>query len=135
MVNRKWFLFCLRVVLGCQLEMEDSLVKGLKLDLTGSILPEKSTKNAKAAVEYKKDYVNLILMLFKIFTRSSLDLFKGPTINGDAVVGNNGYIVGGEVSYDGKPIILIISQRCESYKVLCCAWLLGSAFLCSAACS
>ncbi|KAJ3360597.1 Mitochondrial porin [Kappamyces sp. JEL0680] len=49
------------------------------------------TKNAKAAVEYKQDYV---------FTRSSLDLLKGPTLFADAVVGTDGYIAGGDVAYD-----------------------------------
>ncbi|KAI8927953.1 eukaryotic porin/Tom40 [Entophlyctis helioformis] len=78
-------------VLGAELELEDSLAKGLKLNLIGSLLPEKGTKNAKAGLEYKQDYV---------FTRSSLDLFKGPTILADAVVGNNGFIVGAEVAYD-----------------------------------
>jgi Eukaryotic porin len=45
-------------VLGAQLELKDSLAKGLKLDLTGSVLPEKGTKNAKAAIEFQQDYVS-----------------------------------------------------------------------------
>ena len=65
-------------VLSAQLELENSIAQGLKIDLNGSLLPEKGTKNAKAGVEYKQDYV---------FTRSSLDLFKGPTLFADAVIG------------------------------------------------
>ncbi|KAJ3303497.1 Mitochondrial porin [Kappamyces sp. JEL0829] len=78
-------------VLGAQLELENTIAQGLKLDLNGTLLPEKGTKNAKAAVEYKQDYV---------FTRSSLDLLKGPTLFADAVVGTDGYIAGGDVAYD-----------------------------------
>ena len=78
-------------VLGAQLELQDSLIKGLKLDLSGSLFPEKGTKVAKAGFEYKQDY---------LFTRSSLDLFKGPTLLADAVVGSNGFILGADVSYD-----------------------------------
>ncbi|KAJ3273646.1 Mitochondrial porin [Terramyces sp. JEL0728] len=78
-------------VLGAQLELVDSIAPGVKLDLNASLLPEKGTKNAKAGVEYKQEYV---------FTRSSLDLFKGPTLFGDAVVGSNGFVAGADVAYD-----------------------------------
>ncbi|KAI9004740.1 eukaryotic porin/Tom40 [Gaertneriomyces semiglobifer] len=78
-------------VLGAQLELDNTLAKGLKLDFNASLLPAKGTKNAKAGVEYKQDY---------IFTRSSVDLFKGPTLHGDAVVGQNGFLAGGEAAYD-----------------------------------
>lgn len=77
--------------LGAQLELENTIASGLKLDLIGSLLPEKGTKNAKAALEYKQDY---------LFTRSSLDLFKGPTLFADAVVGADGYVAGADVAYD-----------------------------------
>ncbi|KAJ1341472.1 hypothetical protein BSLG_003900 [Batrachochytrium salamandrivorans] len=76
-------------VLGAEIELEDSLAKGLKLSLHGSLLPEKGTKHAKANIEYKQDY---------IFTRTSLDLFKGPTFL--LTLLNNGFFAGGEVAYD-----------------------------------
>ncbi|KAI8912784.1 eukaryotic porin/Tom40 [Gorgonomyces haynaldii] len=78
-------------VLGATLELQDSIAKGLKLEANGTILPEKGTKNAKAGFEYKQEY---------IFTRGSLDLFKGPTLSGDAVIGADGYVVGAEFGYD-----------------------------------
>ncbi|KNC96417.1 uncharacterized protein SPPG_08315 [Spizellomyces punctatus DAOM BR117] len=78
-------------ILGAQLELDNTIAKGLKLDFQASLLPAKGTKNAKAGVEYKQDY---------LFTRSSVDLFKGPTLHGDAVVGNDGFLAGGEVAYD-----------------------------------
>lgn len=37
-----------------------------------------SSKNVKFGAEYKQDF---------LFTRTSLDLFKGPTLSGDAVIG------------------------------------------------
>jgi hypothetical protein len=42
------------------------------------LIPSVGKKNAKAGFEYKQA---------NLFTRSSVDLFKGPTINTDAVVG------------------------------------------------
>ncbi|KAI8898478.1 eukaryotic porin/Tom40 [Globomyces pollinis-pini] len=78
-------------VLGAQLELTDSIAPGLKLDLNASLLPEKGTKNAKAGLEYKQEHV---------FTRSSLDLFKGPTLYGDVVIGNEGFVLGADVAYD-----------------------------------
>ncbi len=45
----------------------------------------------KAGVEFKNDLV---------FTRSSLDFFKGPTVSADAVVGTQGLFAGAEVGYD-----------------------------------
>ncbi|KAJ3288600.1 Mitochondrial porin [Borealophlyctis nickersoniae] len=78
-------------ILSAQLELADSIAKGLKVDLNASLLPAKGTKNARAGVEYKQDY---------IFTRTAVDLFRGPTLHGDAVVGNEGFLAGGEVAYD-----------------------------------
>lgn len=78
-------------VIGAQLELQDSLLKGLKLDLVGTLLPEKGTKNAKVGFEFKQGHV---------YTRSSLDLFKGPTVFADATVGSNGVVVGADVAYD-----------------------------------
>ncbi|KAJ3008434.1 Mitochondrial porin [Thoreauomyces humboldtii] len=78
-------------ILNAQIELDNTLARGLKLDASASLLPAKGTKNIKFGTEYKQDY---------IFTRSSVDLFKGPTLHGDAVVGQNGFLAGGEVAYD-----------------------------------
>lgn len=51
----------------------------------------KSKKTAKASIDYKQQY---------FFSRAGLDLFKGPTINADTVVGHCGVVVGGDVAYD-----------------------------------
>lgn len=79
--------------LGAQVELQDSIVKGLKLDLSASILPASSKKNAKAGLEFKQA---------NFFTRSSVDLYAkdGPTLSADAVVGADGFSVGGDVAYN-----------------------------------
>ncbi|KAJ3317076.1 Mitochondrial porin [Blyttiomyces sp. JEL0837] len=80
-------------VLGAQIELQDSIAKGLKLDLTGSILPASGKKNAKVGVEFKQA---------NVFSRSSIDLFAkdGPTLHADAVLGSDGFLVGGDVAYN-----------------------------------
>ncbi|KAJ3124819.1 Mitochondrial porin [Nowakowskiella sp. JEL0407] len=78
-------------VLSTQVELVDSIAKGVKFDLHGSLLPAVGSKNAKAGVEYKQD---------NVVVRTALDLFKGPTLTGDAVVGSDGWLLGGEVAYD-----------------------------------
>ncbi|KAI8822040.1 eukaryotic porin/Tom40 [Fimicolochytrium jonesii] len=78
-------------ILGTQLELDNTLARGLKVDIAASLLPAKGTKNLKAGVEYKQDH---------LFTRTSVDLFRGPTLHGDAVVANDGFLAGGEVAYD-----------------------------------
>jgi len=78
-------------VLNTQVELQDSIAKGLKLDLNASFLPAVGSKNVKFGAEYKQDF---------LFTRTSLDLFKGPTLSGDAVIGSEGILAGGEIGYD-----------------------------------
>jgi hypothetical protein len=52
--------------------------QGMHAALSFTIVSSVGKKNAKAGFEYKQA---------NLFTRSSVDLFKGPTINADAVVG------------------------------------------------
>jgi hypothetical protein len=65
-------------VIGLEVELADSLVKGLKLNLNGNILPSAGSKNAKVGAEFKKEH---------LFTTVALDVFKGPSVSADAVVG------------------------------------------------
>lgn len=50
-----------------------------------------SKKNAKTGFEYKQEY---------LFAKGSVDLFKGPAISADAVVGIADIHGGADVSYD-----------------------------------
>ncbi|KAI9327316.1 eukaryotic porin/Tom40 [Zopfochytrium polystomum] len=80
-------------VLGAQIELQDTITKGLKLDLLASILPATGKKHAKAGLEFKQA---------NVFTRGSVDLFAkdGPTVHSDVVVGNDGFLVGGDIAYN-----------------------------------
>ncbi|ORZ34892.1 eukaryotic porin/Tom40 [Catenaria anguillulae PL171] len=78
-------------VLSAEVELADSLTKGLKLNLLGSLLPHAGTKNAKVSLEYKQD---------ALATRSSIDLFKGPIATADLALNHDGILFGAETAYD-----------------------------------
>jgi len=83
-------------VLRNQVELENNFAKGLKLDLSTSLHPE---KNAKTAV------LNAIYKQSGMHTRTSLDIFKGPVFTADTVIGRDGLLIGAEAGYnvtDGK---------------------------------
>ena len=97
--------------IGMEVELADSLVKGLKLNLNGNIVPSSGAKAAKVGAEFKQAH---------LFSTVALDVFKGPSVSADAVIGYislydvsskylivraEGFIAGGEVAYnvqDGK---------------------------------
>ncbi|KAG0236343.1 voltage-dependent ion-selective channel [Mortierella sp. GBAus27b] len=79
--------------LTTQIEVENKGAKGLKVDITGGYFPHDGKKNAKIGAQYKKLGVN---------SRAYVDLFKGPTLTADVVVGRDGFSVGGDVAYDAN---------------------------------
>jgi voltage-dependent anion channel protein 2 len=78
-------------VLRTQVELENHLAKGLKLDLATTLNPEKNAKGAVVSALFKAPGVN---------AKATVDLFKGPTFTADAVASRDGFLVGGEASYD-----------------------------------
>jgi len=78
-------------LLTTQIELENKVAKGLKLDVVGGFLPSEGKKSAKVGVQYKQLGFN---------SRAYLDLFKGPTFTGDVVVGREGFLLGGDIAYD-----------------------------------
>ncbi|KAG6853055.1 hypothetical protein C0991_007199 [Blastosporella zonata] len=78
-------------VLRSQVELENAIAKGLKVDLATSLFPEKGTKSALLNAAYKQSGFH---------TRGALDLFKGPTFTADTVFGRDGFLVGAEASYN-----------------------------------
>ncbi|KNZ73078.1 Mitochondrial outer membrane protein porin [Termitomyces sp. J132] len=78
-------------VLRSQVELENTIAKGLKVDLATSLLPEKGTKTALLSATYKQSGFH---------SRAFLDLFKGPTFTADTVIGRDGFLLGGEASYN-----------------------------------
>ncbi|CAG8448369.1 2155_t:CDS:2 [Ambispora gerdemannii] len=77
--------------LNGQLELENNVAKGLKLDIITSLQPAIGQRNAKAGVIFKQPGFH---------SKFYIDLFKGPIFYGDAVIGHEGFVLGGEGTYD-----------------------------------
>ncbi|KDR82503.1 hypothetical protein GALMADRAFT_57395 [Galerina marginata CBS 339.88] len=78
-------------VLRNQVEVDNLIAKGLKLDLATSLTPDKGHKTAVLNTAYKQSGLH---------TRGALDVFKGPTFTADAVLGRDGFLVGAEAAYN-----------------------------------
>ncbi|KIK08019.1 hypothetical protein K443DRAFT_607697 [Laccaria amethystina LaAM-08-1] len=78
-------------VLRNQIEVENQVAKGLKLDLATTLSPEKGHKTAIINSVYKQSGFH---------TRASLDVFKGPTFTADTVLGRDGFLIGAEAAYN-----------------------------------
>jgi len=78
-------------ILRAQVELDNQIAQGLKLDLNTSLFPEKGTKAAVFTATYKQPALH---------TRAVLDVLKGPTFTADTVLGRDGFLLGGEASYD-----------------------------------
>jgi len=78
-------------ILKTNIELENQIAQGLKLDLNTSLFPEKGTKSALVNAIYKQPGLH---------SRAVIDLFKGPTFTADTVVGRDGFLVGAEATYD-----------------------------------
>jgi len=79
-------------VLKNQVELENQITQGLKLDLTTSIAPSKgANKSAVLGAVYKQSGFH---------SRAILDILKGPTFTADTVLGRDGFLVGAEAAYN-----------------------------------
>jgi len=78
-------------VLRNQVELDNLIAKGLKLDLATSLTPDKGSKTAVLNAVYKQSGLH---------TRAALDVFKGPTFTADTVLGRNGFLLGAEAAYN-----------------------------------
>ena len=79
-------------VIGIVVESTDLFCRGSKLELNTNMVPSTGQRNVKATAEYKQP---------ALFTRATIDLFKGPHLNADAVYKHtSGFTFGSEVGYD-----------------------------------
>jgi len=78
-------------VLKSNLELENNLAKGLKIDINTTLHPEKHSQTVSLATTYKQPGLN---------TRAHLDLFNGPTFTADTVFGRKGFLLGAEAQYN-----------------------------------
>ncbi|KAJ7731000.1 voltage-dependent ion-selective channel [Mycena maculata] len=87
-------------VLKTQIEIDNQLAKGLKVDVNTSLAPSKdAAKGNKTAV------LSAVYKQSGFHSRAFVDVLKGPTFTADAVLGRDGFLVGGEAAYnvtDGK---------------------------------
>lgn len=77
--------------LDTKIELNDQLAKGLKAEVLGSFLPSTSAVGAKFNLHFKQS---------NFHGRAFFDLLKGPTAKVDAVIGQDGFLVGAELGYD-----------------------------------
>ena len=70
--------------LSTKIDLQDKIMKGLKLTLDTSFSPQTGAKTGVLKTEYKHD-------LLTVNTETDLTL-DGPTINGSAVVGHQGWL-------------------------------------------
>lgn len=77
--------------LDTKIELTDSIAKGLKAEILGNYFPSKASKSAKLNLHFKQA---------NFHGRAFFDLLKGPTANVDAVIGQDGFLVGASGGYD-----------------------------------
>lgn len=78
--------------LSTKVDLQDKLVKGLKLTFDSTFSPQTGAKSGKVKAEYKHDLVSL---------NSDVDLnLGGPMVNASAVVGHQGWLAGYQMAFD-----------------------------------
>ncbi|CAK8679032.1 non-selective voltage-gated ion channel VDAC2-like [Clavelina lepadiformis] len=78
--------------LSTEVAIEDQIATGLKLSVCTSFSPNSGKKTGALKTAYKRDYIN-----------TSLDTdfdFSGPTLQGSAVVGYEGWLAGYQFAFD-----------------------------------
>jgi len=103
--NEKWNTDS---TLATEVTIEDQLVKGLKLSFDTTFAPQTGKKSGKIKTAYKQDNIN---------TNCDVDFdFAGPTINGAAVLGYNGWLGGYQFAFDTSKSKLARSNFAVGYK-------------------
>jgi len=77
--------------LDTKIELDNTVVNGLKTEILTSLFPESLSKGARLNLHFRQPHFH---------ARAFFDLLKGPSFIGDAVVGHDGYLAGAEVGYD-----------------------------------
>ncbi|EJC97826.1 voltage-dependent ion-selective channel [Fomitiporia mediterranea MF3/22] len=85
--------------LTTNVELENNLVSGLKLDANATITPGYSA-GEKVQPSSKNVLLNAAYKTPGLHTRANLNLFKGPTFTADAILGRDGFLLGAEAQYN-----------------------------------
>jgi len=82
-------------------ELDNQIVDGLKLDLATNLTPELHGSGPEKQSSLKKGAIlNAVYKMPGLHTRASLDIFKGPHFVADAVLGHDGFLLGTEAKYN-----------------------------------
>jgi voltage-dependent anion channel protein 2 len=98
-------------VLRTQVELENQIAKGLKIDTTTTLNPDKNSKAVTLGAAFKQpglhtrtllDVFNVRAPALSLLLRTGLrsPAPQGPTLTTDAVVGRDGFLLGAEASYN-----------------------------------
>jgi len=79
--------------LDTKIELDNTIANGLKAEVLTQFLPSSGGKGAKVNMHFRQPLFH---------ARAFFDMLKGPSFNGDAVVGHDGFLAGAEVGYDVK---------------------------------
>lgn len=94
--------------LATEVTIEDQIAKGLKLAFDTSFAPQTGKKSGKIKTGFKQDYINI---------NCDVDFdFSGPTINGAAVLGYNGFLGGYQMAFDTSKSKLSKSNFAMGYE-------------------
>lgn len=78
--------------LNTTIDIQDQMLKGLKLSFDSSFAPSTCEKKGKIKAEYKHDMITL---------NTDVDINpSGPLVNAAAVVGHNGWLAGYQMAFD-----------------------------------
>lgn len=94
-------------VLDAKLELDGNIAKGLKAEALTSFKPDTQATAAKLNLYFKQPSFHL---------RAFTDLLKGPTATIDAVIGHEGFVVGGEAGYDVQKAALTRYSAAVGYQ-------------------
>ncbi|PIK61879.1 putative voltage-dependent anion-selective channel protein 2-like [Apostichopus japonicus] len=94
--------------LCAEVSIEDQIASGLKLTFDTSFAPNTGKKTGQVKTVYKRDYMNV---------NADVDFeFAGPTINGAAVLGYEGWLAGYQFAFDSSKSKLTKNNFALGYK-------------------
>lgn len=78
-------------IISSEISVEDQLLKGLKLTLDSTVAAQTGSKSGVVKAAFKKDHINVAL---------DANVAKAPVVNGSAVVGYQGVLLGYQMAFD-----------------------------------
>jgi len=94
--------------LSTTIDVQDKILKGLKLTFDSEFSPQTGAKSGKVKAEYKHDLVTV---------NSDVDInLGGPLVNASAVVGHKGWLAGYQLAFDTGKSKLTKNNFCLGYS-------------------